>query len=129
MSTMLWSPIKVIAQQFNSKLKFQQSFMPDFTGTKLHTRPQLWLLSDVHKDNGWKFPVIFDEAQFVKNIESTTHKACLQIPWHCSVMLSGTTLDNKGTDIRGLIHFLSGHNFQGKNFYIDFWQQRQEWKD
>jgi len=86
---MLWSPIKAIAQQFNSKLKFQQSFMPDFTGTKLPTRPQLWLLSDVHKDNGWKFPVIFDKAQFVK-----THKACPQTPWHCSVMLSGTTLDN-----------------------------------
>jgi SNF2 family DNA or RNA helicase len=62
-----------------------------------------------------KLPIkrlILDESQRIKNYQGRKHLAALNLSYSACIMLSGTFLDNKWTDVYGLLPFLRGHPFQ-----------------
>lgn len=67
--------------------------MNDSGAEVLPPQPQLSILSELHKLSGVKFKVALDEAQFIKNCETSAHKGCRDIPRQYTVMLSGSLLD------------------------------------
>lgn len=62
--------------------------------------------------------MVLDEAQFVKYALNKTHEACYSLHRRCTILLSGTILDNKWTDVHGLLRMLSGHPFQSFSAFI-----------
>ena len=77
------------------------------------------LFSQVHRELG--IPIrhlILDEAQYVKNPITHTHKAIKALYYARVFLLSSTFLGNKWYDIFGLIDFLPGHPFKTRRRFM-----------
>lgn len=91
--------------QYASIQQFAKSF--DGTASRLPLRPAPSILSDIHRWNDRRFRVIIDEAQYLKNLTSTTNIACQGVFRSYTLLLSGTVFDNHWLDAYGVIRMLS----------------------
>jgi SNF2 family DNA or RNA helicase len=75
--------------------------------------PKLSLYSSVYKDLLLPFKhVAFDEAQWGKDIESKTHIAIKALYRVCTLLISGTFVANRWSDIFTFIDLIPGHCFK-----------------
>ncbi|KAI9745697.1 MAG: hypothetical protein M1818_001231 [Claussenomyces sp. TS43310] len=96
---------------------------------KLPDRPQLCILSEIHAMNKLPLRVILDEAQCIKNTASPTHRGHAAIYRSSVILLSATFLDNKWSDVHGILRLLDGHKFDSKDFVKSFGSKTQKGKN
>lgn len=81
-------------------------------------RPQLSLFSSLYRE--LERPInhlILDEAQLVKRPDGMTHLAIKELYYRKAILLSGTFLANRWSDVYGLVDYLKGHPFES---FADF---------
>lgn len=97
---------EAVARQYANLQKF-------IKGKGKVPRPLCSLFSETHKKSGTGFGLVIDEAQYIKHAGKTTHQACYSLFRRFTIMLTGTMLDNRWTDVHGLVRMLYGHPFDG----------------
>lgn len=111
-----------IQAQYRSLLAYQEFFAKvaiegqreaeEATNRRLQQRRRLSLFSELYSI--LNLPInhlILDEAQYVKNWETLTHKAIKALNYLKVLAVTGTPIANKWWDIYGIIHFMKGHPF------------------
>lgn len=95
-------------------------------------RPILSLFSDVYEDFGFTIRhLILDEAQSAKKLTGLTHAAIKSLSYASVIMVSGTFLANRWTDVYGLIDFLPGHPIDSMSTFLRIFATKVEgkWRD
>lgn len=62
--------------------------------------------------------LVLDEAQYVKNPESSTNEGIRNLYYESVLMLTGTFVPNRWYDIYGLVRLLDGHAFKEQTAFI-----------